>query len=85
MLDRENEYSAVTEPWSFDRLRAMQIERANQQQNKAEEEYGGVLGIEMQQSLPNMARLSLEEKKHGAAKTANDCNVVTRNQPSNAM
>lgn len=26
--DRENEYSVVTEPWNFERLRAMQQERA---------------------------------------------------------
>lgn len=48
-MDGENEYSVVTEPWNFERLRALQIERANQQHQRAtaEEAYGGVLGIEM--------------------------------------
>lgn len=52
-MDGENEYSVVTLPWNFERLRALQLERSAASNNQ----------IQMQQSLPNMARLSLEEKK----------------------
>lgn len=33
-MDGENEYSMVTEPWNFERLRAMQQERASRNNNQ---------------------------------------------------
>jgi len=57
-MDGENEYSVVTEPWNFDRLRQLLTIRNQEPPYDMQ-----MVGIQMQQSLPNMARLSLEEKK----------------------
>ena len=57
-MDNENEYSTVTEPWNFDRLRQLLANRTQEPPYDMQ-----MIGIQTQQSLPNMARLSLEEKK----------------------